>query len=319
MRCVKTVMVRLSAGLLGAALLWSCSSSNSGSLNIPVGIAIDSNGKIYIADFGNNRIIRMDNMNGDNWITYDAANSGQGQFSGPWGIAVDSGFRIYVADSVNKRIVEFDDMNGSNFKSLYADPITTTDQFSFPEGIAVDSSGHIYVADAKLNRIVQVNDITGSIWTVLNHDPANNTDTFNAPAGVAVDGSGKIYVADYSNNRIVQVDNIGGTNWTTLGGTASGSGTKQFSSPASITVNSGGSLIYVADSLNDRIVQMTDISGNDWSSIGTIGSGINHFNNPYGVAVGNINSFFSIYASDTGNNGIVAMTDITGTSWTTYP
>jgi DNA-binding beta-propeller fold protein YncE len=73
------------------------------------GIAVDATGKIYVADNGNCRIVRMDNISGKKWTSYGTCGSGTGQFSSPKGLWVDAG-GIYVADSGNNRIVSMADM-----------------------------------------------------------------------------------------------------------------------------------------------------------------------------------------------------------------
>ncbi|MCL5055170.1 MAG: hypothetical protein M1169_04405, partial [Firmicutes bacterium] len=59
-----------------------------GEFNDPRGIALDAKGRIYIADFGNNRIVRIDNMNGRNWVSFGTHGSGIGEFAGPISIAI---------------------------------------------------------------------------------------------------------------------------------------------------------------------------------------------------------------------------------------
>ena len=256
--------------LLGAALLWSCSNSNDGAFNFPVGIAVDSAGKIYVADEGNNRIVRMDDITGMNLIALSAnpANTAD-QLRGPLGVAVDGNNppKIYVADTGNNRIVRFDDMNGANWTS-FTGPTSPADSFFSPAGIAVKADdSEIYVADEGHNRIVQMDDLSGnsSSWHPYGI-VGTETGSFQAPNGIAVDSGGKIYVADYGNNRIVQLDDLTGNpgTWHELG--SPGSGINQFNGPAGIAVKADGSKIDVSDGLNNRIIQMDNINGDHWTS-----------------------------------------------------
>jgi hypothetical protein len=50
---------------------------------------------IYICDRSNNRIVRIDNMLGTNWIAYGDSGSGIGQFNYPNFIFVDDSNKIY--------------------------------------------------------------------------------------------------------------------------------------------------------------------------------------------------------------------------------
>ena len=79
----------------------------------PSGVAVDSNGNIYIADTNNNRIRKVNSTTGI--ITTIAGNgyagySGDGglatnaQLNDPYGVAVDSNGNIYIADTTNDRI-----------------------------------------------------------------------------------------------------------------------------------------------------------------------------------------------------------------------
>jgi DNA-binding beta-propeller fold protein YncE len=72
----------------------------------PSGIAIDSSGNAYVADFGNNRIQKFD-LSGTFLGKWGINGGGDGQFRDPRGIAVDSSGNVYVADSGNNRIQKF--------------------------------------------------------------------------------------------------------------------------------------------------------------------------------------------------------------------
>jgi DNA-binding beta-propeller fold protein YncE len=91
---------------------------------------------IYVADAGNNRIVRMNNMTGAGWTAFGAGGSGVGQFSVPLGIFVDDAGKIYVADSRNDRIVRMNDMTGAGW-TTFGTTGSGTDQFSGPSGIFV--------------------------------------------------------------------------------------------------------------------------------------------------------------------------------------
>jgi uncharacterized protein (TIGR03437 family) len=87
-------------------------SATSASLNMPLGVAVDSGGNVYIAEFAGNRV-RVVNAAGN--ISTIAGNGLQG-FSGDGGIAtnaslynptdvkVDSMGNVYIADSLNSSI-----------------------------------------------------------------------------------------------------------------------------------------------------------------------------------------------------------------------
>jgi sugar lactone lactonase YvrE len=78
--------------------------------NKPYGVAVDSAGNVYVADFNNHRIRRI-TSSGVVTTLAGQATSGSGNgtgtsatFNQPWGIAVDSGGIVYLADFGNHRI-----------------------------------------------------------------------------------------------------------------------------------------------------------------------------------------------------------------------
>ena len=155
---------------------------------------------LYIADTYNNRIVRMDDMTGDNWIALGSRGGGTNQFRNPWGIAVDAAGKIYVTDNVNCRVVRMDDMSGTNWTSL-GHCGSGGHQFNNPTGLFVDSAGKIYVADTGNNRVVRVNDIAGDGWKAYGA-AGSGTGQFAAPEGIAVNSAGKIYIADITAVRL---------------------------------------------------------------------------------------------------------------------
>ncbi|MEO8657905.1 MAG: choice-of-anchor D domain-containing protein [Bryobacteraceae bacterium] len=263
---------------------------------------------LYITDTYNNRIVRIDDMFGDNWTTLGTPGSGTKQFATPWGIALDSAGRIYVTDTANCRVVRMINISGAGWTSFGTCGAGTL-QFNSPTGIALDKSGRIYVSDGGNSRIVRFNDMTGSAWATFGSLGAG-TNQFNQPTGIAVDPSYKIYVADSGNSRLVRFDNFAGANWTPFGGP--GSGVNQFSGMNAVTLDTTGR-IYIADTYNNRIARIDDMLGANWTVLGSSGSV--SFINPYGVA---IDPYGIIYVADSRNYRIDMADDMTGSFFTTY-
>jgi len=292
----------------------------------PQGIAVDSNGNIYVADTGNNRIRKITaegvvtSLAGTSTAGYADGTGTAARFSAPQGIAIDSSGNIYVADTGNNRIRKVTPAGvvtslAGTSTAGYADGTGTAARFSAPQGIAVDSSGNIYVADTGNNRIRKVTP-TGVVTTLAGTSTAgyaNGTGTaarFNLPQGIAVDNNGNIYVADTGNNRIRKITPAGVV--TSLAGTlaagyANGTGTTaRFSAPQGIAVDSNGN-VYVADTGNNRIRKIT--AGGVVSSLaGTSTAGYidgtgtaARFSAPQGIA---INADGISYVTDSDNNRI---------------
>jgi sugar lactone lactonase YvrE len=207
---------------------------------------------VYIADTGNNRIVRTADILGSNWTSLGKLGSGTNQFSGPWGVALDGAGKIYVSDSGNCRIVRMDTIAGTNWIS-YGACGAGTGQFANPEGLWVDSSGKIYVADTGNNRIVRMDDITGTNFTSLG-TLGNAVGQFSSPAAVTTDAAGNIYVADNANARVVEFSDMLGTNW------AVWQFPLNYLTPDGVAVDSAGK-IYTTDSLQSQVIRADNISG----------------------------------------------------------
>ena len=264
---------------------------------------------VYVADTSNNRIVRMDDMTGDNWITLGTRGGSANQFRGPYDIAVDGAGKIYVTDSTNCRVVEMDDMSGTNW-TTFGHCGSGSHQFNNPTALFVDSAGKIYVTDTGNNRVVRINDIAGDGWKAYG-TAGSGTGQFASPVGIAVDSAGKIYIADTNNARIVRVDDLHGTNWTTLGG---GTGTYQFGSPVAISLDGAGK-IYVLDWYGARVIRTDDMSGTNWTTMGAFGGGAGQLINPYGLYV---DASGTIYVADSHDNRIAQFDDMFADAWTAY-
>jgi sugar lactone lactonase YvrE len=202
------------------------------------GIAVDSAGRIYVADTYNARIVRIDDMNGANWTSFGTFGSAFGQFSSPSGISIDAAGRIYVMDTGNDRLVRMDDMNGTNW-TTFSGIGSGVGQFAqYVAPVAFDASGRIYLADTGNKRIVRMDDMNGTNWTTLVQSPIIGIYiySFGSPIGVAVDAAGRIHVADAYHPSVIRVDDMTGANWTSI---SLGSG----ATPHSIAVDSSGMVL----------------------------------------------------------------------------
>ena len=78
------------------------SGSDANHFKYPAGIALDSIGRILVADMINDRVVRFDDMKGANWTALGGAAN---QFSHPCAVEVDASGHLCITDTLNSRIV----------------------------------------------------------------------------------------------------------------------------------------------------------------------------------------------------------------------
>lgn len=155
----------------------------SGQFDRPRGIAVDSIGRVYVADTGNDRIqISTTGMAGG-WAVYAGATSGQevGKLNSPVGIFVDSLNRVYVADTGNNRIQINKDGTLKGW-SIFMAPGTDLGSVNGPEGITLSASGSVFVGDTLNNRIQKKSVIGGNERVVSS--PGEAVGQANQPTSV---------------------------------------------------------------------------------------------------------------------------------------
>jgi uncharacterized protein YjiK len=301
-------------------------------LHNPYGVAVDTAGNLYIADYFNSRVRKVSTSG---MITTVAGNgffgsSGDGgpatsaSLSYPSSVAVDAAGNVYIADTYNSRVRKVSSSgtittvagNGTSGFSGDGGPATSA-RLRDPQGVAVDAAGNLYIADSSNNRVRKVS-ASGTITTIAgtgspgffgNGLPGTRAFLYG-PSGVAVDTAGNLYIADSSNNRVRKVSTSGTI--TTVagngssghwgdGGTATNAG---LASPWGVAVDAAGNL-YIADSDNHR-VRKVSMSG----TITTIaGTGSYGFSGDGGPATNASLAFPTGVAVDAAGNVYIADSD----------
>jgi DNA-binding CsgD family transcriptional regulator/DNA-binding beta-propeller fold protein YncE len=235
------------------------------------GLAADSVGNVYIADYGNHRIRKVSASGTITTIAGIDTGGGSGdggfatnaQLSSPRGLAFDrqSG-NLYVADSGTNRVRMIDAQgiihavagSGETGDSGDGDSALTA-RFNGPTGLAFDQkSGNLYIADSSNNRVRKVTR-DGKISTMAGTGAAGRGGdggnaikaNLNLPVALATDDRGDVFVADSGNNRVRRID-AGGTITTIAPGTA-------LNRPQGVAVDTSG-FVLVADTYNDRLMKL---------------------------------------------------------------
>ena len=172
------------------------------------GIAVDSNGNVYICDAERHEVRRYGPGCGDDG-TLVAGGNGQGnrlhQLNYPTYVFVDAKLSLYISDSHNNRVVRWDD--GARRGVVVAGGHGTDrnlNQLFYPTGLVVDELNTIYVADHWNHRIMRwYKDATeGEIILGNRYRAGDQSDHLSGPQGLAFDQYGNLYVADSNNHRI---------------------------------------------------------------------------------------------------------------------
>jgi len=165
-----------------------------------MGIAVDDDLNLYVADPGNHCIRKIDSLGnvstfaGNPNIEGHADGKGMAAlFSLPYDVAVDAAGNVYGVDPTNWDI-----------RKITPDGTATTLGYGQqgPWSIAVDGSGNIYYAG---------NESPGGVYKLVNGTSEQVITGLNGPAGLATDASGALYVV-VSNEHMIQKYNP--SSWT---------------------------------------------------------------------------------------------------------
>jgi len=280
--------------------------ATSASLYHPGGVAVASNGDIFIADSGDN-VVREVTTDGIIHKIAGTGIAGQG-YAGPGGfpatlssldhpedVAVNAKGDVYVSDTYDNRVVEVTpqgqvtDVAGTGTAGYAGDGrLGSFAELDEPTGVALDAQGNLYIADSANNVIRRVDAKTGIITTVAGDYAADEASDglggfsgdggqatsarLDDPQGVAVDGAGDLFIADTFNNAIREVTPAGTISTVVNSASASGGAPSQ-----------GGESSGAAPSAS-------------------------HLNTPYGVAIDQ--STGTLYIADTSNEEIAEVTGL---------
>ena len=261
--------------------------ATSAELGRPFGVAVASDGTIYIVD---NIYSVVRKVAPDGVITTVAgggtANPGLGglatdaQLNSPAGIAFDKNGNLYIGEIM--QVVKVDKngilsavagdgtfgFNGASTPVGDGGPATSGHLYE-PYGMAFDSAGNLYIAEFDDNRVrkVTTNGIistiagTGACGAVGDGGPATSATICSAFA-VAVDGNNNVYVSDQDHYRVRKIDAAGMIS--TVAGTGACTSTSNggqatsvsICSPQGLAIDSDNNL-YFADFYNFRIRKVT--------------------------------------------------------------
>ena len=253
-------------------------------------MALDKEGRILVADTGNNRV---QVYSADGRLAGPPPGASECTLDDPCGVGVDGLGRLVVADTGQHRVLCFRP-DGSLAYSLGSDEPA---KLCYPVSVAAYPGGGLAVADVGTHR-VQIFDAAGGLTASLGGE-GSSKGFLCGPRGVAVDAEGDVYVSDTGNHR-VQRFRLDGSVVLIFG--SEGSGPGQLLKPFGVALGRRGAVV-VADSGNNR-VQIFSSSGSVLACFGSRGRALGQFQTPYGVTV---DAKGRVLVADSGNHRIQAI------------
>lgn len=242
--------------------------------SFPNGIAIDSEGILFISEGGSSTIRRI-SLTG--FVRTHAGSFPSGfangrtenaKFDGPRGMTVDASGNVFIVDMFNYKIRKIS-INGdvttiAGSTRGFTDGQGLNSQFDLPTAVVSDGAGNLFVTDLGNHKIRKITP-NGSVSTLAGStqgfaDGQGAAAKFNLTNGITIDSQGNLYVTD--SDKIRKISSTGLV--TTLAGSTKGFkdgiGTNaKFNSVHGITIDKQGNLFVTDndDTGSDRIRKIT--------------------------------------------------------------
>jgi sugar lactone lactonase YvrE len=270
---------------------WGNSGNGPGQFILPISLAADAVGNVWVVDSGRNRVKKFDAV-GNQLQEIGTFGTGNGQFNSCYGVAAAADGGFYVSEFTGARIQKFTSAGAYAFK--WGSPGTGDGQFSQLRCLALDDAGNVYAVDSGNNRI-QKFDAAGNFilkWGTAGGGPGG----FDRPTQLAIDPKGFVYVTDTYNHRVQKFTADGAfvAEWG-----VNGSGPGEFVLPTGIACDAVGN-VYVGEAIPSRIQKFTG-DGTYLGEWGAPGTGDGQFDGPNALS---IDSEGNVYVADTNNERI---------------
>jgi sugar lactone lactonase YvrE len=248
----------------------------------PGGIYVDDDQSIYVADFGNHRIVKWSCGATNGHVV--AGGNGQGnkrnQLNHPSDVIVDKdGNHLIICDFDNKRVMRCPRQNGNNEQVI----ISNIDCCK----LAIDNNGYFYISDTEKHEVRRwkVNDTCGTLVAGGN-GKGDKINQLNTPTFIFVDEDHSVYVSDFYNHRVMKWMEGATEGIVVAGGQGKGNSLTQLSNPQGVVVDDVGS-VFVADCANHRIMRWFRGAAQGDIVVGRHGQGeqADQLNGPMGLSL----------------------------------
>jgi len=212
-------------------------------LNRPCGVVVDSKCSVYISDYGNDRIRKVDNRGkistfagvGKHGYSGDGGPAEEAMINDVYGLAIDKNDNVYIVDSLNfairkvysitgiistiigkgkpGKVTEFEEITKSYLCGQAHEKGTTGGKV--PHAVDVDIDGNVFIGETAVNRIRMANIYKNQTYTIVGTGEEgvsdNNSLALNTQIGVhglRVDDLGNLYFVNFHNHivRMVKFD-----------------------------------------------------------------------------------------------------------------
>ena len=266
---------------VGVRHLFDITGQDDIGLSLPTDVAVGNDGRIYIVDGGNQRIVAFD-RNGKYLLTIGGKGTGEGQFRNPVGVGTDGKGRVYVADTGNHRIQVF----AADGRFQYTFPVVDNGLAIRPIDVAADAAGTKIYVSGNNNHKIMAYTASGKLVRQWGGN-GESGGLFRYPASVALSAGGDVYIADVLNSRVQGFDEKGDLliqvgAWGVLPG--------QLFRPKGVAVDEK-QRIYISDSYMD-VIQVFDGEGRFLHVLG-IGGKPQRFVSAGGIAIDRENRLYT--------------------------
>ena len=267
---------------------WGSYGTGDGEFYTPVGVAVDSDGIVYVVDSNLNKLKRF---------TRAGAFISQWSVNRPLGVAVGADGYVYVTRHSSRLIAKYTESG-----TLIAEWDGGDDGLT---SLAVDADGSLWVSSGY--GAVRRYSSSGTLLAEWSDGAVPGFPSLESLDGVAVDGRGHFYTVQNANPDREDVGLV--RKFTTTGTLLTQWAVPSVccGNPVRLAISPDGSMVYVVDHPNHRIQVFTDTGGflGEW---GTVGTGPGQFLNPIGIAVDGLGN---VFVADTNNSRIQVFGDRT--------
>ncbi|CAF5044715.1 unnamed protein product [Rotaria sp. Silwood1] len=274
------------------------SGSEPNHLSFPFGLYVDDDQTIYVADWGNHRIVEWKSgaTNGKVVAGGNGEGNGAHQLNDPRDVIINKeSDSLIISDGENNRVVRWPRRNGTRGETIISNISCW--------GLTMDDNGYLYVVDAVEHEVrrYKIGDTRGTVVAGGNGE-GHRLDQLSNPDYVFVGRDHSVYVSDNKNNRVMKWEERAKQGIVVAGDQGEGNSLTQLNGPLGIVVDQLGT-VYVADVGNHRIMRWP--KGATQGSVIVGGNGRGAQSNQLSLPIGlSFDRHGNLYVVDHGNHRV---------------